>query len=106
MGVCTIDQVVCRSCCLQVGSIPAAERIRIKSIIDAGMLDQACITTDMFDTVQKVVFKEMFYNTFQRFVDTPEYVQMHEDIKNTYNKVGGMSAPGWKTAHRAVNIVL
>lgn len=79
---------------MQVGSIPAAERIRIKSIIDAGMLDQASISTDMFDTVQKVVFKEMFYNTFQRFVETPEYVQMHEDIKNAYNKVGGMSAPG------------
>lgn len=41
----------------------------------------------MFDVVQKVVFKEMFYNTFQRFRDSPEYAKMQEDIKNAYNKV-------------------
>eukprot|EP00903_Cladosiphon_okamuranus_P006169 g6066.t4 len=72
---------------LQVGSIPAEERAKIKDIIDAGLVDKSVISTDMFDVVQKVVFKEMFYNTFQRFVDAPEYSQMHADIKNAYNKV-------------------
>lgn len=71
---------------VQVGSIPAEERMRIKTIIDAG--DRTAISTDMFDEVQKLVFKEMFYNTFQRFIDTPAYVRMHHDIKNAYNKVG------------------
>ena len=73
---------------MQVGSIPAEERAKIKGIIDAGLTDKTVISTDMFDVVQKVVFKEMFYNTFQRFVVAPEYSQMHADIKNAYNKVG------------------
>lgn len=72
---------------MEVGSIPAEERGKIKAIIDAGVKDKAGMSTDMFDVVQKVVFKEMFYNTFQRFVLTPEYAQMHDDIKNAYNKV-------------------
>ncbi|CAB1096140.1 unnamed protein product [Ectocarpus sp. CCAP 1310/34] len=74
----------------QVGSIPAKERAKIKHIIDAGMVDKAGnksgITTDMFDFFRKAVFKEMFYNTFQRFSSSPEYAQMHADIKNAYNK--------------------
>lgn len=74
---------------MQVGSIPEKERIRIKAIIDGGVVDKSSISTDMFDTVQKVVFNEMFHNTFLRFVTSPEYTQMHEDIKNAYNKVGG-----------------
>ena len=71
----------------QVGSIPAEERAKIKGIIDAGVKDKAGMSTDMFDVFQKVVFKEMFYNTFQRFIVSPEYAQMHADIKNAYNKV-------------------
>lgn len=70
-----------------MGSIPAEERARIKTIIEAGVTDRTAVTQDMFDVVQKVVFKEIFYNTFQRFVDSPEYAKMHEDIKNAYNKV-------------------
>lgn len=54
------------------------------------MTDSAAITTDMFDVVQKVVFKDMFHNTFCRFIDSPAYAKMHEDIKNAYNKVGGV----------------
>lgn len=69
------------------------------------MQDQASISTDMFDTVQKVVFKEMFYNTFQRFVDSPEYVQMHEDIKNAYNKVGGNVGSGMEKLRIARSIL-
>lgn len=74
----------------QVGSIPAEERAKIKHIIDAGVVDKAGnksgISTDMFDFFRKAVFKEMFYNTFQRFSASPEYAQMHADIKNAYNK--------------------
>lgn len=73
---------------MQVGSIPAEERAKIKGIIDAGLGDKAAISEDMFDVVQKVVFKEMYHNTFQRFVIASEYSQMHADIKNAYNKVG------------------
>ncbi|CAM9589182.1 unnamed protein product [Ectocarpus sp. 12 AP-2014] len=73
-----------------VGSIPAEERAKIKHIIDAGVVDKAGnksgISTDMFDFFRKAVFKEMFYNTFQRFSSSPEYAQMHADIKNAYNK--------------------
>ena len=73
----------------QLGSIPAEERARIKNTIEASVADRSAITADMFDVVQRLVFKEMFYNTFQRFVDSPEYARMHEDIKNAYNKVPG-----------------
>ena len=52
----------------QLGSIPAEERARIKNTIEAGVADRSAITADMFDVVQRLVFKEMFYNTFQRFV--------------------------------------
>ncbi|CAM9198692.1 unnamed protein product, partial [Hapterophycus canaliculatus] len=73
---------------LQVGSIPAEERSKIKNIIDGAEIDKAgSISTDMFDVVQKAVFKDMFYNTFQRFVTSPEYTKMRNDIKNAYNKV-------------------
>lgn len=72
---------------LQIGSIPAEERAHIKGIIDAGNTDRNAITTDMFDGLQKIVFNEMFYNTFQRFVETPAYGAMREDMKNAYNKV-------------------
>lgn len=72
---------------LQIGSIPAEERARIKDIIDAGSTDRSAISTDMFDGLQKIVFNEMFYNTFQRFVETPAYTAMREDMKNAYNKV-------------------
>ncbi|CAM9966990.1 unnamed protein product [Ascophyllum nodosum] len=72
---------------LELGSIPAEERARIKNTIEASVADRSAITADMFDVVQRLVFKEMFYNTFQRFVDSPEYARMHEDIKNAYNKV-------------------
>lgn len=56
-------------------------------MIDAGSTDRSAISIDMFDGLQKVVFNEIFYNTFQRFIETPAYAQMHEDIKNAYNKV-------------------
>ncbi|CAM9270961.1 unnamed protein product, partial [Scytosiphon promiscuus] len=73
---------------LQVGSIPAEERTRIKDTIDGVGIDKAgSVPMDMFDVVQKVVFKEMFYNTFQRFVASPDYTKMRDDIKNAYNKV-------------------
>lgn len=75
---------------LQVGSIPAEERVRIKGLIEAGSTDRTAISTEMFDTVQKIVFKEMFHNTFERFASSPSYAQMHEDIKNAYNKVSGL----------------
>ncbi|CAM9358055.1 unnamed protein product, partial [Pylaiella littoralis] len=71
----------------QVGSISAEERAKIKDMIDTGMKDNIGISTDMFDVVQKALFKEMFYNTFQRFAISPEYAQMHAHIKNAYNKV-------------------
>lgn len=70
-----------------MGSIPAEERARIKTIIEAGVANRTAVTQDMFDVVQKVVFKEIYYNTFQRFVDSPAYTRMHADIKNAYNKV-------------------
>lgn len=72
----------------KVGSINAGERKKIKDIIDAGVTDNMGISTDMFDVVQRAAFKEMFYNTFQRFASSPEYARMHADIKNAYNKVG------------------
>lgn len=77
----------CARACKQVGSISAEERAKIKDMIDTGMKDNIGISTDMFDVVQKAVFKEMFYNTFQRFAISPEYAQMHAHIKNAYNKV-------------------
>lgn len=70
-----------------MGSIPAQEREKIINTIEAGLKDRRAITADMFDSVQKLVFKEMFYNTFQRFANSPKYDQMHNDIKNAYNKV-------------------
>lgn len=76
-----------------MGSIPAKERENIKSIIEAGLKDRTAISADMFDSVQKLVFKEMFYNTFQRFVNSPKYAQMHKDIRNAYNKVGEKCLP-------------
>lgn len=77
-----------RVSCTQVGSIPKEERTRIKDTIDGAGIDKAgSIPTDMFDVIQQTVFKDMFYNTFQRFVASPEYTKMRDDIKNAYNKV-------------------
>lgn len=68
--------------------------------MDAGASSRSAITPDIFDGVQKTVFKEMFYNTFQRFRESPAYAQMKEDIKSAYNKVQGRASGGLRKCLR------
>jgi hypothetical protein len=72
---------------LEVGGIDAAEKERIKSLLDKSKSEKDLLLSTTFDSIQHNCFLEMYHNIFIPFKSTSVYQSMTKDVKKKYNNV-------------------
>lgn len=72
---------------LQIGGLEPNEATTFKEHIDNSRIDKDTLTIDLFDTVQRRCFHQIFQHVFCPFKGTEPYQQLTMQIENKYNRV-------------------
>jgi len=72
---------------LELGMLSAADRDRIKNLLDEAKSNKTLLTAEIFDDIHQKLFVDMFHNIYLRFKQSDNYGKMKEKMRSTYNRI-------------------